>query len=95
MSQMQAGIDDFARMRDDYKQQRENLNTCVKKLDTSLRSSVWKGQAKARFDNDWNTIHKPNLLKLMQALDDCHKEMESRRDWTEKFEKAGAHGPSH
>ena len=94
MAVMKAGADDFARMRDDYKNNSDNIQTMVGKLDKSLHSSVWEGQAKSRFENDWNTIHKPNLMKLKAALDDCHKEMEARRGWTEDFERAGAHGSS-
>jgi WXG100 family type VII secretion target len=90
MSFMKAGIDDFRKMRDDYKTHSDHIDQMVKYLDGSLRSSIWQGQAQSRFEGDWNSIHKPNLLKLRQALQDLSKELESRRQWTEEFENAGA-----
>ena len=90
MSFMKAGIDDFRKMRDDYKAHSDQIDQMVKYLDGSLRSSIWEGQAKGRFEGDWNSIHKPNLLKLKAALHDLSLELESRRQWTEEFEKTGA-----
>jgi WXG100 family type VII secretion target len=90
MAYMKAGVDDFAKMRDDYRKHSDNIEQIVRMLDSSLKSSIWEGQAKSRFENDWNTIHKPNLQKLRQALTDCSQELESRRSWTEQFETTGA-----
>ena len=90
MSFMKAGIDDFRKMRDDYKKNADNIDQMVRFLDSSLRSSIWEGQAKNRFEGDWNSTHKPNLLKLKQALMDLSGELESRRAWTEKFETTGS-----
>src|SRR5579871_5322934 len=88
-SYMKAGAEDFRKMRDDYKRNSDNIDQMVKFLDTSLNSSIWEGQAQARFHDAWTSTHKPNLLKLKQALQDMSAEMESRRNWTEQFENAG------
>jgi uncharacterized protein YukE len=90
MSFMKAGIDDFRSMRDKFKGHADAIDTMVKSVEGMLGSSVWDGQAKTRFMGDWNTIHKPNLMKLRTAHQDMSSEMESRRQWTEEFEKAGA-----
>lgn len=91
MAYMKAGADDFHKMKTDYKTHSDHIDQMVKYLDGALRSSIWEGQAKSRFEGDWTSVHKPNLLKLRQALQDMSAEMESRRQWTEQFEKAGAH----
>ena len=74
------------RMRDAYKHKADEIDDTVRFLDGSLRSSLWEGQAKSRFESDWTSTHKPNLLKLRQALIDLSGELESRRSWTEQFE---------
>jgi len=86
MALMKASIDDFAKMRDNYKKHSGNIDQIRGAIEALINSSPWEGQAKNRFDNDWNTIHKPNLMKLSQALTDCAQELESRRAWTEQFE---------
>ena len=90
MSYMKGGEDDFRKMRDDYKTHSDNIDHMVKYLDGTLKSSIWEGQAKSRFEGDWNSVHKPNLMKLKQALHDLSAETESRRAWVADFEKAGA-----
>ena len=92
MSYMKAGIDDFRRMRDDYKRQAQQIDETMRFLDSSLRSSIWEGQAKNRFESDWNSTYKPNLQRLQQALTDCSTELEQRRAWTEQFETSRAAG---
>ena len=91
MAYMKAGIDDFRKMRDDYKKNSDQIDQIVRFLDGSLHSSIWEGMAKNRFENDWQSVHKPNLLKLKQALLELSGELESRRAWTEQFETAGQH----
>jgi len=86
MSHMKAGIDDFRRLRDDHKKKADDIEEMVRFLDGSLRSSIWEGQAKSRFESDWNSTHKPNLKKLQAALNDLKDELETRRKWTEDFE---------
>ena len=49
MSFMKAGVDDFRKMRDDYKTHSDHIDQMVKYLDGSLRSSIWQGQAQTRF----------------------------------------------
>jgi uncharacterized protein YukE len=66
----------------------------VRFLDGSLRSSIWEGQAKSRFETDWTSTHKPNLLKLKAALHDLSGELESRRSWTAQFETTARKGAS-
>ena len=85
-SYMKGGADDFRRLRDDHSRKADEIDQMVRFLDGSLRSSIWEGQAKNRFEGDWNTTHKPNLLKLKAALNDLRDELESRRQWTENFE---------
>ena len=86
MSHMKAGTDDFRRLQDDHSKKADEIDQMVRFLDGSLRSSIWEGQAKNRFEGDWNSTHKPNLLKLKAALNDLREELKSRRQWTENFE---------
>ncbi len=90
MSYMKAGIDDFRRMRDDYKRKAQEIEDTMRFLDGSLRSSLWEGQAKTRFEGEWNSTHKPNLQRLQQALIEVSTELEQRRAWTEQFETSRA-----
>jgi uncharacterized protein YukE len=94
MTYMKAGEEDFRKLRDDHKNKADQIEDIVKFLDGSLRSSIWEGQAKTRFEGDWNATHKPNLLKLKAALHDLKDELESRRRWTQEFETAGRGGAS-
>jgi len=90
MAYMKGGEEDFRQLRDDYKTHSDSIHNIAQRLDQALKRSIWEGEAKKRFENDWNTIHKPNLMKLRAAVDDMGKEAESRRPWVSDFEKAGA-----
>lgn len=86
MSRVGGDLPQLSSLKQTFDRSQQNIQELTSSLSNAVDSAWWIGPAAERFKAEWEGTHRSNLQNLAQALQECSREVESRR---QQLEAAG------